>query len=52
MHFSVRRIDVVARRHIIIRKVLILTIGIAGYFDSKFVLSNSTIIATIGIRFL
>ncbi len=52
MHFSVRRIDVVARRHTTIKEVLILIIGIAGHFDGKFVLSNSMIIAIVSTRFL
>ncbi len=52
MHFSIRRTDVIAKRHTIIGKVLVLAIGVAGYFDGKFVPSNSTIVATVSARFL
>ncbi len=52
MHFSVGRTDVVARGHTIVKKVLVLVIGVAGYFNSKFVLSSSMIVATVSARFL
>ncbi len=52
IHLGARRTDVVARRHTTIKEVLILTTGVAGYFDGKFVPSNSTIAAIVGARFL
>ncbi len=52
MHFSARRTDVVAKRHTIVKKVLVLATGVAGHFDGKFVPSNSTIAATVGAGFL
>ncbi len=52
MYFSVGRTDVVAREHTAVREVFILVTSVAGYFDGKFVPSNSTIAATVSARFL